>query len=239
MDQVGKRPGQRIGLRIASDDPAEAGADIDYPRRFSHFQQHHTALHIFQQSGEGDGIDRPQILSLQFLILAAAFQTELVLAGFLGFIKRKVRRLVQPVKFLALSCIMDANTGCHIDDLVIAKREMHFFTNQCGFGPDQFFRNLSTQKRSKFISAQTPNNIACMEQAREDPAHLPDRLISRPVAQCVVDLLEVVQINDEQRTGLFSCHRLQMFPDGLFQSRPVQKPGKRISGRAPPQVFQK
>ena len=64
LRRLGQRLGQRKGLRSASNDPAEAGADVDHPGRLTHLQQNHPAAHILQQRAKGDGIDRTELPAL-------------------------------------------------------------------------------------------------------------------------------------------------------------------------------
>ena len=72
MDQVGQRLRQRISLRSTSNDAAEAGADINHSGDIPHFQQRHTALHLLQQTAEGDGVDRADVLTACLLVAIPA-----------------------------------------------------------------------------------------------------------------------------------------------------------------------
>ena len=119
---------------------------------------------------------------------------------------------------------VDAYTGCYIDDLLIAQNQMQLVTDHGGLCVDQLLGQLAAQENRKLVPAQASYNIACPGKAGEDPPCLPDGLVACPVAQRVVDLLEVVQIHNEQRAGLFRCHCLQTLLDGLLHGRPVQKP---------------
>lgn len=82
----------------------------------------------------------------------------------------------------------------------------------------------------ELVTAEARHDIAVPDRLAQPLGHLEQELVAGLVAERVVDLLEVVEVQEEQRRPLAAARpgRAQVGAEELEQASPVQQAGQRV-----------
>ena len=238
MDELLPRHRQRQVLRLRADDAAVAGADIDHLWPRPHLQQGHAAVQVLQQPAQRDGAHGAELPARPLLRPVLVLQAIAVLAGLFRLVERQVRGLIEPLELLPARGEIDAHAGRDVHHLAVAQRQVQLVADLRRLFAHVFLGDITAEENGEFVAAQAADDVVGAEKPGEDARRLPDGLVAGLVAQRVVHLLEIVQVDDEQRALLLRRHLLQTLFYVLLHRRPVQKPGHGVLARPLLQLLQ-
>ena len=91
-------------------------------------------------------------------------------------------------------------------------------------GDDLGFLRLTVDQYRELVATDAGQRVGICHAALEPLAHRAQQFVARGVAEPIVDLLEVVEIDEDQHE-LAVAHRLV---EPLREQQPVRQPGQRI-----------
>ncbi len=92
-------------------------------------------------------------------------------------------------------------------------------------------------QHDEFVAAETGDRILRANQVGEPSRHRQEHLVTRVVPTAVVDDLETVQVDEQQRQlPVVTTTRLNGGPEPFEQQAAVGKPGERVVGGQVPQL---
>lgn len=171
-------------------------------------QQRHAFFHVLQQRLKLNRRIRQHFrFALALLSLIPAADVIPVAPLRLGLVQRRIRTLVQLLKRPRLpGRYVHANARTHMQRRIHANRKLQRLTDAPRLLPRLLLRNRTRNQRKKLVPAKTPHNVRRPKTPRKSLRRQTDDLIPGLMTQRVVHLLEIVQINNEQRTHVPRMH---------------------------------
>ncbi len=94
------------------------------------------------------------------------------------------------------------------------------------------FQRALGQDQQELLAAVATGHVAGADSRREDPAQLPQERVAGLVAEGVVETLEVIQVEHDDRQRTPAPLRLPDLPrQGLLHEAAVEQPSERIADR--------
>ncbi len=228
-DEVGRRHHAEFGMlpaqqRFGADDAAILEADLGLVVQFQLIALERTAQRIFQ-------LQRMHGAGLHF----GSEKAVTVAPALFGAVHRGVGPLRQRVEIVAVAGIHrnpDRGRDGQLILLDVVRLLRRF---------EQFFRDMGGaagigigQHQDEFIAAQTRYRVLFAHHQVQASGQRDQQFVADAVAQRVVDVLEVIEIEENQRQRLMAALRAaERVADAVLEQAAVRQPGERIEMREP------
>ena len=136
--------------------------------------------------------------------------------------------MVHAFKVLVCPANIYPHTGREGNGPLVPQSQLQVGADIGSLGAHLLFCDIPTQENGELIAAQASHNVPGAKNVRENLRCLGNSLVPRLMPQCIVHALEIVQVHNEQGTGVLRSHIPQLFPDAVLQGSPVQQAGKRV-----------
>ncbi len=133
----------------------------------------------------------------------------------------------------------DADAGRNVGNFLLqVERRAHLFENFLGNTHHVARIVQLAQDDGEFIPAQPGHDIAAADAGGKTDCHFLEQQIALVMAQRVVDLLEIVEVDEHQRHGQQGTVRFFHFqPQMLMEHAPVRQAGEGVEIGLPPDQF--
>ena len=158
----------------------------------------------------------------------------LVLPGVLCSVERDVG-LAKDGAGVGLDGISHTDTHRHFDRVVGLRnpdRFIHDVENPSCDGIDAAFQSFALDEDYEFIAAQSSYGVSATDNGQQPPAELGEHEVSGAVAECVVDVLEIVDVHEDHcRSSGGPLRTGEEVFESVTDERAVREPGQRIVER--------